>query len=61
MNEVHVTFGNVCDFARDLVSARNDFKVKILWRVKEFCIELYTDNGQHIKKQFHKVAWNSII
>ena len=56
MNKVHVTFGNVCDVARNYDSAPNDFKVKGLWRVKEFLIELYTDDGQHIKKQFPKVA-----
>ena len=61
MNKVHVTLGNVCDVAQNYDSAQNDFKVKVLWRVKEFLIELYTDNGQHIKKQFPKVALNSIV
>ena len=56
MNKVHVTFGNVCDVARNYDSAQNHFKVKVLWRVKDFCIEIYTDNGQHIEKQFPKVA-----
>ena len=52
-NKVHVTIGHVCDFARNYGPAQNDFKVKILWRVMEFCIEQYTDDGQHIYKQFH--------
>ena len=47
MNKVHVTLGNVCDVAQNYDSAQNDFKVKVLWCVKEFLIELYTDNGQH--------------
>ena len=45
MNKVHVTFGNVCDVARNYDSAPNDFKVKFLWRVRDSFIELYTDNG----------------
>ena len=52
-NKVHVTIGHVCDFARNYGPAQNDFKVKILWCVLEFCIEQYTDEGQHIYKQFH--------
>ena len=52
-NKVHVTIGHVCDFARYYGAAQNDFKVKILWCVMEFCIEQYTDDGQHIYKQFH--------
>ena len=52
-NKVHVTIGHVCDFARNYGPAQNDFKVKILWCVMEFCIEQYTDDGQHIYKQFH--------
>ena len=52
-NKVHVTIGHVCDFARNYGPAPNDFKVKILWCVMEFCIEHYTDHGQHIYKQFH--------
>ena len=52
-NKVHVTIGHVCDFARNYGPAPNDFKVKILWCVVEFCIEQYTDDGQHIYKQFH--------
>ena len=52
-NKVHVTIGHVCDFARNYGPAQNDFKVKILWCVIEFCIEQYTDDGQHIYKQFH--------
>ena len=52
-NKVHVTIGHVCDFARNWFLHLNDFKVKILWRVKEFCIEQYTDHGQHMYKQFH--------
>ena len=54
-NKVHVTIGHVCDFARNYHygPAQNDFKVKILWCVMEFCIEQYTDDGQHIYKQFH--------
>ena len=52
-NKVHVTIGHVCDFARNYVPAPNDFKVKILWCVMEFCIEQYTDDEQHIYKQFH--------
>ena len=52
-NKVHVTIGHVCDFARNYGSAPNDFKVKILWCVMEFCIEQYTDDEQHIFKQFH--------
>ena len=51
-NKAHVTLGNVCDVARNCFSAPNDFKVKVLWHVKDFCIELYTDKGQYIKKQF---------
>ena len=39
---VHVTIGHVCDFARNYGPAQNDFKVKILWCVMEFCIEQYT-------------------
>ena len=52
-NKVHVTIGHVCDFAQNYGPAPNDFKVKILWCVMEFCIEQYTDDGQHIYKQFH--------
>ena len=52
-NKVHVTIGHVCDFAWNCGPAPNDFKVKILWCVMEFCIEQYTDDGQHIYKQFH--------
>ena len=52
-NKVHVTIGHVCDFAWNYGPAQNDFKVKILWCVMEFCIEQYTDDGQHIYKQFH--------
>ena len=52
-NKVHVTIGHVCDFARNYGPAQNDFKVKILWCVMEFCIEQYTDDRQHIYKQFH--------
>ena len=52
-NKVHVTIGHVCDFARNYGPAPNDFKVKILWCVMEFCIEQYTDDEQHIYKQFH--------
>ena len=52
-NKVHVTIGHVCDFARNWFLHQNDFKVKILWGVMEFCIEQYTDDGQHIYKQFH--------
>ena len=52
-NKVRVTIGHVCDFARNYGPAPNDFKVKILWCVMEFCIEQYTDDGQHIYKQFH--------
>ena len=52
-NKVHVTIGHVCDFARNYGPAPNDFKVKILRCVMEFCIEQYTDDGQHIYKQFH--------
>ena len=52
-NKVHVTIGHVCDFAWNYGLAQNDFKVKILWCVMEFCIEQYTDDGQHIYKQFH--------
>ena len=52
-NKVHVTIGHVCDFARNYGPAPNDFKVKILWCVMEFCIEQYTDEGQYIYKQFH--------
>ena len=52
-NKVHVTIGHVCDFARNYGPAPNDFKVKILWCVMEFCIEQYTDDGRHIYKQFH--------
>ena len=52
-NKVHVTIGHVCDFARNYGPAPNDFKVKILRYVMEFCIEQYTDDGQHIYKQFH--------
>ena len=52
-NKVHVTIGHVCDFAQNY---RHTFgpnhkitsKVKILWCVMEFCIEQYTDDGQHI-------------
>ena len=51
--KVHVTIGHVCDFARNYGPAPNDFKVNILWCVMEFCIEQYTDDGQHIYKQFH--------
>ena len=56
MNKAHVTLRNVCDVAQNSVSAPNDFKVEFLWHVKDFCIELYTDYGQHIKKQFPIVA-----
>ena len=52
-NKVHVTIGHVCDFARNWFLHQNDFKVKILWGVMEFHIEQYTDDGQHIYKQFH--------
>ena len=52
-NKVHVTIGHVCDFARNYGPAQNDLRVKILWCVTEFCIEQYTDDGQHIYKQFH--------
>ena len=52
-NKVHVTIGHVCDFARNYGPAPNDFKVKILWCVMEFCIEQYPDDEQHIYKQFH--------
>ena len=52
-NKVHVTIGHVCDLAQNYGPAQNDFKVKILWCVMEFCIEQYTDDGQHIYKQFH--------
>ena len=52
-NKVHVTIGHVCDFARNYGPAPNDFKVKILRCIMEFCIEQYTDDGQHIYKQFH--------
>ena len=52
-NKVHVTIGHVCDFARNYGPAQNDFKVKILWCVMEFCIEQYTDDRQQIYKQFH--------
>ena len=52
-NKVHVTIGHVCDFARNYGPAQNNFKVKILWCIMEFCIEQYTDDGQHIYKQFH--------
>ena len=51
--KVHVTIGHVCDFAWNYGPAQNDFKVKILWCVMEFCIKQYTDDGQHIYKQFH--------
>ena len=34
------------------VPGPNDFKVKIMWHVMEFCVELYADYGQHIYKQF---------
>ena len=61
MNKVHVMLGNVCDVAQNYDSAQNDFKVKVLWRVKKCLIELYTNNGQHIKKQFPEVALNSIV
>ena len=37
-NEVHVTIGHVCDFARNYGPAPNDFKVKILWCV--MCYEI---------------------
>ena len=49
-NKVHVTIGHVCDFARNYGPAQNYFEVKILWCVMEFCIEQYTDEGQHIYK-----------
>ena len=52
-NKVQVTIGHVCDFAGNYGPAQNDFKVKILWCVMEFCIEQYTDDGQYIYKQFH--------
>ena len=52
-NKVHVTLGHVCDFARNWFLHQYDFKVKILCCVMEFCIELYTDDEQHIYKQFH--------
>ena len=52
-NKVHVTIGHVCDFAWNYGPAPNDFKVKILRCVMEFCIGQYTDDGQHIYKQFH--------
>ena len=50
-NKVHV--GHVCDFARNPDPAPNDFKIKILWCFTELCIEQYTDDGEHIYKQFH--------
>ena len=61
-NKVHVTIGHVCDFARNYGPAPNDFKVKILWCVMEFCIEQYIDDGQHIfTNNFTYFVWNSII
>ena len=59
-NKVHVTIGNVCDFARNWVLHQNDFKVKIFWCFMEFCTEQDTDDGQHIYKQFHVFVWNSV-
>ena len=59
-NKVHVTIGHVCDFARNYGPAQNDFKVKILWCVMEFCIEQYTHDGQHINN-FIYFVWNSIV
>ena len=63
-NKFHVTTGHVCDFARNYGPAPNDFKAKILWCIMEFCIKQYTDDGQHIYKQFHNFiyfVWNSIV
>ena len=59
-NKVHVAIGHVCDFARNYGSAPNDFKVKILWCVMEFFIKQYTDDEQHIYKQFH-ILRNEIL
>ena len=57
-NKVHVTIVYVCDFAQNYGPTANDFKVKILWCVMEFCIEQYTDDGQHIYKQFHILKYD---
>ena len=59
-NKVHVTIGHVCDFAQNYGPAPNDFKVKILWCVMEFCNEQYTDDGQHIYN-FIYFVWNSVV
>ena len=60
-NNVLVSIGHDCDFARNYGPAQNDFKVKFLWCVMEFCIEQYTDDGQHIYKQFHIITSYEIL
>ena len=47
---------HVCDFAQSYVPASNDFKLNILWHVMELFIELYTDDVQHIYKEFHTLG-----
>ena len=47
-HSVHVTPGDVCDFARKWVLPLNRYKAQFLWSVIEFCVNIYIFDGRHI-------------
>ena len=51
-HSVHVTPGDVCDFARKWVLPLNRYKAQFLWSVIEFCVNIYIFDGRHIAKHF---------
>ena len=51
-HSVHVTPGDVCDFARKWVLPLNRYKPQFLWSVIEFCVNIYIFDGRHIAKHF---------